>query len=108
MDNLTPETLTPILSQLFQPDTTIVVQATAILKQHFKTVKAVENLLVLMSTAQDQNLRQISCVYLRKLIPRLWGNLTVDNQFTTKNLLLERFLNEPVTIVKKNIAEVIG
>ena len=30
------------------------------------------------------------------------------NQTKTKNLLLERFIAEPVSVVKKNIADVIG
>jgi len=34
--------------------------------------------------------------------------MTADQQITTKNLLLQRFKDEPVTLVKKNIAEVIG
>jgi len=45
---------------------------------------------------------------LRKLVTKLWGNLTPDQQNTTKKLLLERFAQEPVTIVKKSIADVIG
>jgi len=52
--------------------------------------------------------RQVSCVYLRKIIRKLWPNLNADQQNTTKNLLLQRFKEEPVTLVKKNIAEVIG
>jgi hypothetical protein len=34
--------------------------------------------------------------------------LNASQQTTTKNLLLQRFKEEPVTLVKKNIAEVIG
>ncbi len=45
---------------------------------------------------------------MRKIIGKLWGNLTPDQQVTTKNLLIERFKVEPVTLVKKNIADVIG
>ena len=67
-----------------------------------------ENLLLLMSQNQDQQVRQVSCVYLRKIITKLWPNLTKDQQATTKNLLIDRFKAEPVTLVKKSIAEVIG
>jgi len=34
--------------------------------------------------------------------------LDEPNQTKTKNLLLERFIAEPVSVVKKNIADVIG
>ena len=105
---MTPEELCTILSQLFQPDTQVVKQATETLKVYFKQVEALENLLLLMSQNPDQQVRQISCVYLRKIITRLWPNLNADQQLATKNLLLTRFKEEPVTLVKKNIADVIG
>jgi hypothetical protein len=38
----------------------------------------------------------------------LWSNLNADQQNTTKNLLLDRYKVEPVTLVKKSIADVIG
>lgn len=47
-------------------------------------------------------------MYLRKIAAKLWVNLTADQKTTTKQLLLQRFAEEPVTLVKKNIADVIG
>jgi hypothetical protein len=35
-------------------------------------------------------------------------NLAKENQEKTKQLLLQRFIEEPVPILKKNIADVIG
>lgn len=61
-----------------------------------------------MSTSPDQNIRQVSCIYLRKIIGNLWMNLAKENQEKTKVLLLTRFVDEPAPIVKKNIADVIG
>ena len=49
-DALTPEDLSNLLTHLFQPNTDVVKQATAILKDYFKRVRALENLLILMST----------------------------------------------------------
>ena len=105
---MTPEELCAVLQQLFQNDTQKVAEATKTLKAYFKEVEALENLLLLMSGNPDQQVRQVSCVYLRKIIGKLWSNLTKEQQVTTKNLLLERFQKEPVTLVKKNIADVIG
>ena len=34
--------------------------------------------------------------------------MPTDDQIKTKMLLLERFIAEPVSVVKKNIADVIG
>lgn len=50
LENITAEGLANILAQLQQPDTNAVKQATALLKQFFKTVRALELLLVLMAT----------------------------------------------------------
>jgi hypothetical protein len=61
-----------------------------------------------MSTSPEQNIRQIACIYLRKIIGNLWMNLQKDNQEKTKVLLLQRFVEEPVPLIKKNIADVIG
>jgi hypothetical protein len=105
---MTPEELSQILKQLLQPDTQIVKQATDTLKVYFKQVEALENLLQLMAGNPDQQVRQISCVYLRKIVTKLWPNLSPDQQKITKDLLLTRFKEEPVTLVKKNIANVIG
>ena len=108
LETLTTEGLASLLTQLNQPDTNVIKQATALLKHYFKTVKALENLLILMATHSEQVVRQMATVYLRKLIGKHWMMLPTDDQIKTKNLLLERFLNEPVTVVKKNIADVIG
>lgn len=56
-DAITPEELTSILSQLFQPNTEVIKQATTFLKEYFKRLRALENLLILMSTSPDQNVR---------------------------------------------------
>lgn len=108
LDNLTSDGLAQILAQLQQPDTTVVQQATALLKVYFKTVKALENLLILLATHEDQFIRQLACVYMRKIITSLWANLAPEDQGKAKTLLLERFVAEPVALVKKNIADVIG
>lgn len=61
-----------------------------------------------MSQNPDQNIRQVSCVYLRKVITNQWLNLQPEDKVHIKTLLLTRFVEEPVTLVKKNIADVIG
>ena len=50
---MTPEELCLILQKLFQPDTAVVADATKTLKQYFKNVEALENLLLLMSQNGD-------------------------------------------------------
>ena len=93
---------------MYQPDTKIVQEATAILKEYFKSVFAVKNLFLLATMNEDAQVRQAACIYLRKIIGKLWMKVPVVDQPKIKEHLLERFVSEPVTIVKKAIADVIG
>lgn len=61
-----------------------------------------------MASSENPQIRQVSCVYLRKIIGNLWLLLPKPDQEKTKVLLLQRFVDEPVAIVKKSIADVIG
>ena len=61
-----------------------------------------------MANHEDQVIRQFASVYLRKIIGKHWTTLPEPDQVKTKNLLLERFVAEPIPVVKKNIADVIG
>jgi hypothetical protein len=61
-----------------------------------------------MSFAQEPTIRQLACVYLRKVITTLWVQLSPEDQGKAKLLLLDQYIKEPVTIVKRSIAEVIG
>jgi hypothetical protein len=70
--------LVALLGQLLKPDTELIKKATHVLKDYFKRVQALENLLILMSQNPDNNIRQVSCVYLRKIITNLWSNLSAD------------------------------
>lgn len=108
LETLTADGLAQILLQLQQNDTQVIKHATALLKQFFKSVRALEQLLILMATHSDHTVRQLACVYLRKLITKHWMMLPTDDQIKTKNLLIERFIAEPVSVVKKIIADVIG
>jgi len=79
LDSITTESLSQYLSCLFRPDTEVVKESTRVLKQYFKRVQALENLLILMASSPDQNVRQVSCVYLRKIITNLWLKLPAND-----------------------------
>ena len=78
------------------------------LKPYFKQVEALSNLLQLMQGSPQYEIRQMSCVYLRKVITNLWSHLSADDQNKAKFLLLDQYIKEPITIVKRSIADVIG
>ena len=66
--NYTPEQVTELLMALQQNDTQKIQQATAMLKVYFKRVEAVGTLMQLVLQSPEQAIRQLSCVYLRKVI----------------------------------------
>lgn len=51
---MTPEELCLTLKRLFEPNTAVVAEATTTLKAYFKEVEALENLLILLSSNEDQ------------------------------------------------------
>mgnify|MGYP003904362379 CR=1 FL=1 len=69
----TPDQVTELLDALRCPDTDKIKQATAMLKPYFKQVQALSNLLFLMQNSPQTEIRQMSCVYLRKVITSLWS-----------------------------------
>lgn len=81
---MTPEELCLTLKKLFEPNTQVVAEATTFLKTYFKEVEALENLLILLATHEDQQVRQVSCVYARKVVGKLWMKLTADQREKTK------------------------
>ena len=50
---MTPEELCVQLKNLMQPDTAVVGQATVLLKEYFKEVEALSNLLIIISQNED-------------------------------------------------------
>ena len=51
---MTPDELSTLLQNLFQPETAVIKAATETLKAYFKNVDALENLLILMANHPDQ------------------------------------------------------
>jgi hypothetical protein len=51
LTSITIDNLTSLLRELFTPNTEQVKAATAILKEYFKTIPALENLLILMANS---------------------------------------------------------
>lgn len=89
-------------------DSAAVQESTAALLEVFKNPECIKYLLELMIGDEDQSMRQISCVYLRIYLPKLWCNMDADTQAKIKTALLERFQVDPVSLIKKSIAGVIG
>jgi hypothetical protein len=103
------ETLKAHLNVILKPiDTNAVQESTEILTQSFKSAECVPLLMQLMINEEDQALRQIACIYLRRFLSKLWAKLDKQIQNEVKVALLERFKIDPIPIIKRSIAGVIG
>lgn len=89
-------------------DTHAVNQSSDVLQQTFKNPECVPLLMQLMITEEEQGMRQIACIYLRKFLSKLWVNLSKEIQENVKTALIERFQEDPAPLIKKSIAGVIG
>ena len=83
------------LANIIKPiDTNAVQTSTTALIEVFKNPEWIKYLLELLITDDDQSIRQISCVYLRSYLPKLWCNLDKEIQEKIKIALLDSFKNE--------------
>lgn len=103
------ETLKGHLNVILRPvDSQAVQHSSEILQEIFKHSECIKLLMQLMITDEDQSMRQIACIYLRRFLSKLWGNLDNETQENVKTALLERFQNDPSPLIKRSIAGVIG
>ena len=107
--NLTLAQLQELLGMMLVANNQNIKEATRVLKAYFKHPVALDGLFQTLTGQTDNpNLRLIACVYMRKIIGNLWIKVDKSVQQNVKTALLTAFVNEPVTVVKKNVAEVIG
>jgi hypothetical protein len=103
------ETLKAHLNVILKPiDTNAVQVSTEILTQSFKSAECVPLLMQLMINEEDQSMRQIACIYLRRFLSKLWGKLDKQTCNGVKEALIDRFKNDPTPLIKRSIAGVIG
>lgn len=103
------EILKQHLSVILHPVNSEAVQESSeVLEKIFKKIECVPLLMSIMINEEDQSMRQISCIYLRKFLSKLWGKLDKEVQENIKTALIERFQADPSPLIKKSIAGVIG
>jgi CRISPR/Cas system CSM-associated protein Csm2 small subunit len=74
----------------------------------FRDGACVEALLSIIMNESELPLRQISSVYLRQVIGRLWPKLTKKSQLAVKDNILKTFHKETIPIMQSSIAEAMG
>lgn len=108
-ENQDLEILKGHLSIILKPtDSDAVQKSTEVLQQIFTKPECIPLLMNLMISSDEQNLRQIACVYLRSNLTKLWPQLDKETQENVKTVLLQRYQEDPAPLIKKSIAGVIG
>ena len=73
-------------------------------KRYLKLSQCVADLMQQMILNPQANVRQLASVLLRKRIMKHWKNLTPEIQNEVKVALIDRIVNEPESLVRKNVA----
>ena len=103
------EILKTHLNTILRPvDTEEVQKSSEILQEIFTRPECVGLLMSLLINDEEQNMRQIACVYLRSYINKLWPKLDNQTWEDIKMTLLQRYELDPSPLIKKSIAGVIG
>ena len=98
----TPEQLESLLIQSNQGQN--VQELIKYFKRYLKNSFCVSDLLLQMTNSSRADVRQLASVLLRRKIVRHWPALTQDSQVQTKSVILTQLVNEPESLVRKNIA----
>ncbi|XP_062335752.1 importin-4 [Osmerus eperlanus] len=99
------EELEHILSQLTQPDNTIIQQATAQLKQAFKDPAIIPALCAVMTGSQNPQIRQSAAVMLRMRVKKHWKKISPDHRESLKAVVLQAFTQETEHAVRHSLSQ---
>ena len=104
----TAETVVFYLNQMRIPDTEKVRQAEAFLKNFLSSPDSVNILTQIMISHDDYCIRQMSALFLRKVIMEFWDQVNDQVREQFKSSILQYLRNEKHNLVRKAICGVIS
>ncbi|XP_051883850.1 importin-4 [Pristis pectinata] len=99
------EVLEKILNNLLEPDTALIQQATAQLKEAFKDPSVVPALCTILTTAPNPQIRQFAAVLVRRRVAKHWKKLSVDLKENLKPVVLQSLQQEHEHKVRHSVAQ---
>lgn len=99
------EELEQILLQLTQPDSAVIQQATAQLKQAFKDPAIIPALCAVMSGSQNPEIRQSAAVMLRLRVKKHWKKISSNDRESLKAVVLQAFTMETEHKVQHSLSQ---
>ncbi|XP_062916193.1 importin-4 [Mobula hypostoma] len=99
------EVLEKILNNLLEPDTVLIQQATAQLKEAFKDPSVVPALCTILTSAPSPQIRQFAAVLVRRRVAKHWKKLSVDLKENLKPVILQSLQREHEHTVRHAVAQ---
>ncbi|CAH3171023.1 unnamed protein product [Porites lobata] len=100
--------LEEVLQKLLIPDNTVIQQATAQLREAFKNPAVVPDLVTVLGSSQNPQVRQYAAVLLRRRVVKQWTKLTPEVHTMLRESLLQVLLQEPEPVVRNSAAQVVS
>ncbi|TMW68798.1 hypothetical protein Poli38472_006266 [Pythium oligandrum] len=108
MADYAPEQLEALLLQLTNPDTQQIKQAEEHVKVYLKKITSVAGLMTQLQHSARPEVRQMASLLLRKKIFKHWPKLDAATQGAVKQTLLSRTVEDPIHVVRFNVASLIA
>uniref|UniRef100_V9KAN5 Importin-4 n=1 Tax=Callorhinchus milii TaxID=7868 RepID=V9KAN5_CALMI len=99
------EMLEKILSNLLEPDTALIQQATAQLKEAFKDPAVVPALCTILTSCPNPQIRQFAAVLVRRRVAKHWKKLSPDLKNNLKPVVLQSLQQEHEHKVRHSLAQ---
>lgn len=91
-----------ILAQLLLPDNTVIQAAQAQLKQLFKRPDAVIALVNVLTTSQNEGVRQMAATVLRQRVTKSWMRIPAETKAMVKQTLVASVTTDPAYVLNAN------
>lgn len=97
-----------ILGQLLLPDNAAIQHAQAQLKQFFKRPDSISALVTVLTTSQNEGVRQMAATMLRQRVTKSWMRVPADIKAQVKQTLIASVTADPARSVRQAVARVIS
>ncbi|KAJ0393064.1 hypothetical protein P43SY_005878 [Pythium insidiosum] len=108
MADYAPEQLEALLLQLTNPDTQQIKQAEELIKVYLKKINSVAGLLTQLQHSTNPAVRQYAALLLRRKMLKHWPKLDAATQGAIKQTLLARSVEDPIHVVRTNVAALVS
>ncbi|RHY32948.1 hypothetical protein DYB32_002039 [Aphanomyces invadans] len=108
MVDFAPEQLEECISRLMAPNTQVIKEAEALLKQYIGSPASILGLMTQLQGSSRPEVRQYAALLMHLKISSHWSNFDVPTRTGLAQALLQRVVEEPIAVVQVGIARIIA